>query len=185
MKKILHPFKDFIITFRRNNKFREKILFSLFGAFIGIILSYIYYPKFSYRLGLIDSPSIFERIVIYKIIDKDSLKLQRNQLYIFPFQKNTIYHKKGEIFIKYAKCLPGDKLEVKGLKYFCNGKYFATARTKDSKGRAIKHFVFSGIIPNNSVFMYAPHPRSYDSRYWGFLDKDKIIGVVKWNLLRW
>jgi len=170
---------------KEDNSFARKFLLGLSGAIFGIIITYIYYPKISYRIGLIDSPSIFERIVIYKKIDPEKVKIQKDKLYVFPLEKNTLYYKKGTMFIKYAKCLPGDKLQVKGLKYYCNGKYFAEARTTDSKGKPVKHFVYNGIIPKGKVFMYAPHPRSYDSRYWGFLDENDITGEVVWEVLKW
>jgi conjugal transfer pilin signal peptidase TrbI len=168
---------------KTNDEFQKKIILGLTGAIFGIIITYIYYPKIPYRLGLIDSPSIYKRIVVYKIEQPNVVK--KGKLYVFPFFKDTRYHKKGEIFVKYAKCLAGDKLEVKGLKYYCNGKYFASAVTKDSKGVPVKHFIYNGIIPQDKIFMYAPHPHSYDSRYWGFLNKDKIIGDVKWQVMDW
>jgi conjugal transfer pilin signal peptidase TrbI len=178
--------ENFILLYKElktNYDFQRKFLLGLVGAIFGIIITYIYYPKIPYRLGLIDTPSIYKKIVIYEL--KQPVDIQRDKLYVFSFSKDTRYFKKGDLFIKYTKCLPGDKLEVKGLKYYCNGKYFATAQKTDSKGRPVKHFVYSGIVPDGKVFMYAPHPRSYDSRYWGFLDEDKIIGEVKWQLLNW
>ncbi len=171
--------------FKKDISFQRKFLLGLSGTIFGIIITYIYYPKQLYRLGLIDTPSIFERIVLYKLINPKQVAIQKGRIYIFPLEKNTQYYKKGTMFIKYAECLPGDTLNVKGLKYYCNGKYFATAKTTDSKGIPVKHFVYNGIIPKGKVFMYAPHPRSYDSRYWGFLDENDIKGVVVWKLLKW
>ncbi len=170
---------------KKDISFQRKFLLGLSGMIFGIIITYIYYPKQPYRIGLIDTPSIFERVVIYKLINLDEIKIKRGNLYVFPLEKNTKYYKKGTMFIKYAECLPGDTLKVKGLKYYCNGKYFATAQKTDNKGIPVKHFVYNGIIPKGKVFMYAPHPRSYDSRYWGFLDENDIKGVVVWKVLKW
>lgn len=179
MKSLSLLFKEL----KTNFDFQKKFILGILGAIFGIIITYFLYPKIPYRIGLIDTPSIYKKIVIYRL-EKPG-KIERDKLYIFLFPYNTKYYKKGELFIKYAKCLPGDKLEVKGLKYYCNGKYFATAKKTDSKGVPVKHFVYNGIVPAGKVFMYAPHPRSYDSRYWGFLDTDKITGEVKWVVMDW
>ena len=168
----------------QDQKFLYKFFLGLSGAILGYYLTIIYYPLQPYRIGLVDSPSIYTKLVMYKKINPLGIKFDiiKDNLYIFEFPKDTSYYKKGTEFVKYAKCLPGDKLEVKNLKYYCNGKYIDKARTKDSKGREVKPFVFNGIIPENKIFMYAPHPKSYDSRYWGFLDKNKIKGIVIWKL---
>jgi len=179
----MNNFKLLINELKHNTSFQRKFLLGLSGAIFGIIITYIYYPKIHYRIGLIDTPSIYEKIVIYELKKPD--EVIKNKMYVFKFPYSTKYYKKGELFIKYAKCLPGDKLEVRGYKYYCNGKYFATAVKTDSKGEPVKHFEYNGTIPQNKYFMYAPHPQSYDSRYWGFLDKKEIIGVVKWHLMDW
>ena len=170
---------------KKDISFQRKFLLGLSGMIFGIIITYIYYPKQPYRIGFIDTPSIFERIVVYKLINPEKAGIQKGKIYVFPLEKNTKYYKKGTMFIKYAECLPGNTLNVKGLKYYCNGKYFATAQKTDSKGIPVKHFVYNGVIPKGKVFMYAPHPRSYDSRYWGFLDESDIKGVVVWKVLKW
>jgi len=168
---------------RDNKTFAKKFLLGISGAIFGIIITYIYYPKISYRIGIISTPSIYEKIVVYELKNVDRVK--KDKLYVFTFPKDTPYYKKGEVFIKYAKCVEGDKLEVKGLNYYCNGKLIGKAKTHDSKGKKVKNFTYNGIIPKDKVFMYAPHKDSYDSRYWGFLDKEKIIGEGKWQILKW
>jgi len=175
--------KEIMRNLKSNPDFQRKFLLGLSGATFGIIITYVYFPKIPYRIGLINTPSVYEKVVVYEL--RNPLNLKKDKLYVFKFPKDTPYYKKGEMFIKYTKCLAGDKLEVKGLKYFCNGKYFGMALTHDSKGKSIKHFVYNGIIPKGKVFMFAPHPKSYDSRYWGFLNKKEIIGEVKWKILDW
>jgi len=47
-----------------------------------------------------------------------------------------------------------------------------------SKDGKILHPITPGIIPKNYVFAYAPHPRSFDSRYQevGLIQVDQILG---------
>jgi signal peptidase I len=145
----------------------------------GIIITYYLYPLQPYRIGVIDTPSIYKKVVVYKKINNPS-KVEKNRLYVFKLPVNTKYYKKGTLFIKYAKCLPGEKLEVKGFNFYCNGKFIAKAKPTDIKGVKVKHFEYNGTVPPNEVFMYAPHPRSFDSRYWGFVPFNKIIGEGIW-----
>jgi len=127
--------------------------------------------------------------VATKSINKDFLfytkdwegKIKNNSIIIFYLPKNTFYYKKGTIFTKYIRCIEGDTLNTKGLNYYCNGKFIGKARTHDSKGRSIKNFVFNGVIPKGKYFAMGTHPKSYDSRYWGFVSKRDIIGVTLWS----
>ncbi len=177
--------KNLIKALREDKDFARKFLLGLTGAIFGIILTYIYYPKIPYRIGLIDTPSVYKKIVVYELKSPNNLQIKRDKLYVFRLPIQTRYYSKGTLFVKYAKCLPGDILEVKGFKYYCNGKLIAIARKTDSKGVPVKHFEYNGTIHKGKYFMYAPHPRSFDSRYWGFVDKKDFVGEVKWSLVEW
>jgi len=170
-------FKNLIKDLRKNSDFARKFLLGLSGAIFGILITYYLYPLQPYRIGLIDTPSIFKKVVIYKM-DKiyPNFDIIKDRLYVFKLPYETPYYKKGTLFIKYAKCVAGDRLEVKGLNFYCNGKLIAVAKKTDSKGIPVTHFEYNGTIPDGYFFAYAPHPRSYDSRYWGLVPIKNVVG---------
>ena len=53
------------------------------------------------------------------------------------------------------------------------------ALLKDGEGKSLKPYVFNGVIPNNKYFVSGIHPKSWDSRYFGFIDKNRIIATAK------
>ncbi|MCR6574441.1 signal peptidase I [Campylobacter insulaenigrae] len=150
------------------------ILFLVGGFFVN------YFGK-SYGLGIVKSKSISEYIVIYKrdISKENSFK---DKIVYFTFPKDTPYYKKNEKFAKYVRCEAGDVLSTSYLNYYCNGKFLGSALTTDSKNNKVDNFVFNGIIPEGKYFVLGTHPKSYDSRYWGFIDKELIKGVVIWKI---
>ena len=86
------------------------------------------------------------------------------------------YYAPGVSFGKRVIGMPGDKLVTKGRDFFLNGRFIAQARKKDSLGNPAPTFVFSGKIPPDHYFVLGHHPRSFDSRYWGFICKPAIKG---------
>jgi signal peptidase I/conjugal transfer pilin signal peptidase TrbI len=83
------------------------------------------------------------------------------------------------ILIKYVMCNEGDNLTVDSDKiYYCNGQFFTVAKDTDSKGNPVKNFVYNGKIPKGKVFVSGVGRNSYDSKYFGFIDKDKILYKV-------
>jgi conjugative transfer signal peptidase TraF len=77
--------------------------------------------------------------------------------------------------IKKVGCLPGDQLTINEANhFFCNGRSLGQALETDSKGRLLPHFSFNGPVPTDKLFMIGTHPRSYDSKYFGFIDAHKI-----------
>ncbi len=88
------------------------------------------------------------------------------------------YFKPGTVFAKRVVGMPGDKLEVKGRDFYINGRFVGRARKTDKLGNPAPLFVYNGTIPQNAYFVMGHHPRSFDSRYWGFVYKRQIIGKV-------
>ena len=82
----------------------------------------------------------------------------------------------GKAFLtKRLSCLPGDYLDGRAGAFFCNNHLVATALEKDGYNRPMTWFKFQGVIPKNRVFVVGDDPRSYDSRYWGFIPLDTVI----------
>ncbi|MDR2548949.1 MAG: S26 family signal peptidase [Desulfobulbus sp.] len=77
--------------------------------------------------------------------------------------------------IKRVGCLPGEQLTTDEAHFFtCNGRPLGQALEADSKGRLLPHFSFNGSVPADKLFMVGTHPRSYDSKYYGFIDVHEI-----------
>jgi type IV secretory pathway protease TraF len=77
--------------------------------------------------------------------------------------------------IKKVGCLPGDQLTMDAAnRFFCNGRLLGQALEVDSKGRLLPLFSFNGTVPVGKLFMVGTHPRSYDSKYYGFIDVHEI-----------
>ena len=84
-------------------------------------------------------------------------------------------------FIKKAGCSSGEHLKVEAGSYYCNGKYLGHAKTKSLRGDPLTPFIYNGEIPAGMFFALGDHPDSYDSRYVGFISRDRIKEVA-WAL---
>ena len=78
--------------------------------------------------------------------------------------------------VKKVGCSPGNRLSVDAERiFFCGQRELGKALETDSKGRSLPVFDFSGLIPENNYFMVGTNPRSFDSRYFGFIHADEIL----------
>lgn len=83
--------------------------------------------------------------------------------------------------LKKIGCKEGDTLLTVGSDFYCNELLIAIAKPTDKNGNIVEQFTFSGQIPKNKYFMIGTHPNSYDSRYFGFVDKSQIErGATPW-----
>ena len=81
-----------------------------------------------------------------------------------------------ERMIKRVGCRPGEWLQVDAeLRFSCNGRPLGQALATDSQGRPLPRFTHNGPVPAGQLFLVGTHPRSYDSRYFGFVDAREIL----------
>ena len=81
-----------------------------------------------------------------------------------------------ERMIKRVGCRPGEWLRVDAEHRFtCNGRPLGQAHATDSQGRPLPQFTHNGPVPAGQLFLVGTHPRSYDSRYFGFVDTRDIL----------
>ncbi|NYT27847.1 MAG: S26 family signal peptidase [Candidatus Thiodubiliella endoseptemdiera] len=45
---------------------------------------------------------------------------------------------------------------------------------KTGSGKTIKQFYYDDIVPQNKAILWGSNIESFDSRYWGFIDYNKL-----------
>lgn len=150
------------------NGVKKLILISVvMGCFYGVAATHI-------RLVLNATPSIPYRLFVLLKRTESSATIPPKDRYVF------FYHPLVQTnVIKQVKGVPGSSIryDEKGQLWvdaFCVGKPHTT--TQD--GTSVKA-IPPGVIPEGYVFVYAPHDRSFDSRYaaFGLIPVHMIQGV--------
>lgn len=121
---------------------------------------------------------MYYMFVTKKITDYSAHEWQRDELYTFRSQEGALY-KKGTIFVKYLRGLPGDTLEINDKhEIMVNGKVVASGFPIFERHgiRVPEKFIFKETIPPHKYYMLGDTEHSYDSRYWGYVDEEDIIG---------
>lgn len=153
---------------------------SILSVLIITIFLRTYFMNY-YYLALNFTPSLSERVfIVDKHTNIDALK--KDDIIGFRYTHDDYpFYKNGESFIKYIACMEGDDLVIENGVVRCNGKYLGSQLKQDSKGNKLLLFAYNGKVPKDKFFMWTPFVKSYDSRYWGFIDKSDILGKAIWK----
>lgn len=103
-----------------------------------------------------------------------------NDYVVFEYNKIDYknYHN-GKLFIKKIGCDSGQNLLVQEYKVVCDGRIIAAKFIKNKEGQVLPNYRYDGIIPNNEFFALGEHIQSFDSRYFGLVDKKQIINSAR------
>lgn len=80
----------------------------------------------------------------------------------------------NDLLIKQVGCRPGEKLTMENGQVFCQGVPLGEQLETDGQGRKLPRFTYDGIVPPGKYYMIGSHERSYDSRYFGFIDEQQF-----------
>jgi type IV secretory pathway protease TraF len=149
---------------------REK---SIALAFLAALLAGLWLPT---RIIVSTSKSLDHRLFFMTKGDINTIK--NGDYLVFRHHDTPFVHQgivKDTLYIKKVGCKPGQTLRRDdNNQFFCEQRLIGKALARDSKGRDLPQFTFDGRVPANSFFMVGTHPRSFDSKYFGFIHADEI-----------
>ena len=167
---------------------------------IGLLLALLI-KQFAFQFVRVDGPSMQpnlqnnERVVCLK-----QAKIHRGSVVVFDANGVDPQVSVKTDYVKRVIGLPGDTVEAKNGNLYVNGKkvdqsYISKSERSSGTGTWTLHSIsqenswvlHNGAykVPKGEYFVLGDHRSvSNDSRYWGFVPKSKIVGVVKvgfWN----
>jgi conjugal transfer pilin signal peptidase TrbI len=133
------------------------------------------------RVNVVVSDSLSHRVFLIfsapakiKIGDYLVFKYDNGHRYLDRFILKSLSD--HNMLTKQVGCTPGDTLTVDDERRFsCNGNPLGQALRTDSRGDVLPLFVFNGVVPQGRYFMIGSNPRSFDSKYFGFVKKNEIF----------
>lgn len=147
-----------------------------------------------FEFARVDGPSMqpnlqdTERVAMLKLAP-----IRRNSVIIFDAQGEDPNATTHINYVKRVVGLPGDKISSRNGQLYVNGKrltqsYIGQQQRTTGTGDWTLHSLSEDHewsrpatrVPKNHYFVLGDHRSvSNDSRYWGFVDRDKVAGVVK------
>lgn len=145
---------------------------------LGLLVGGMEYTKTRFMLGY--DQNIHQCIADYSVfgVDRHNHVLARDNLYAFSWEGNEAFFDPGETLVKFLVGLPGDTIEVTAdERVLINGvEYGDTLQAASVFGMAPDRFVGKTTLADNEYWFMGDTPESFDSRYWGSVSKEQIIG---------
>jgi signal peptidase I len=152
------------------------------------IRSFVAEARFIPSGSMLPTLQIDDRLIIDKISYRFASPV-RGDIVVFNPTAQLEKEKYKDAFIKRVIGLPGDRIDVKSGKVYINGKilsekYLDEAPGQDwsttdklSSGDHPIEWPTNGLVPEGSYLVLGDNRNnSYDSHYWGFVPKDRIVG---------
>lgn len=131
------------------------------------------------KIDVVVSGSLSHRIFF---LGKVPARIEGGEYMVFKYNHKVMnrFIKKAlvrqDLLTKRVACMPGQTLKVApGRIFSCDGRPLGMALMTDSLGERLPVFDFNGLVPKGSYFMVGSNPRSFDSKYFGFVKKNEIV----------
>lgn len=127
------------------------------------------------RITLSTSPSLDHRI-FFLLHLSESDQIRTGDFIVFSYPDTQHVHQglntENNLLIKKVGCAPGEKITTQAETIYCERLFLGTSLMRDGEGRPLPQFTYNGRVPADKYFMIGGHERSFDSRYFGFIDAD-------------
>lgn len=173
----------------------KEVMSWIIPIFIGLALALVI-KQFVFTRVKVDGPSMEPNLVNNeKVIAYKPAKVKHLSVIVFDAYGEDPSAKTHTNYVKRVIGLPGDKVKSEnGYIYVNNKKIKQSFISEAERTSGTGNWTLSSIsqqngwakgkkvtvVPKGKYFVLGDHRSvSNDSRYWGFVNKDKVVGVVK------
>lgn len=116
------------------------------------------------------------------LVDLKVTTPKRGQYVAFISAQMEPFYRNGTMVVKQVTAVPGDQVSVDATGVSINGRHWgALLHLQPGEklwqlGRRVSEVERNEIVPAERWWVMGTHPRSYDSRYWGFIERDQVVG---------
>ena len=149
---------------------------------VGVLFAGLYFPttafidRFTISLPTTDSQCL--KATLY-LIDKKDKNIKQGDLVAFKFNKEDSIFEKGRNFIKITGALPGDTVQYTPYEIKVNDSQLDIINMLhviNFLNLEQKDFYKKYEIEKDELFVVGETMYSYDSRFWGTVNKSDVIG---------
>ncbi|MBN2905283.1 MAG: signal peptidase I [Rhodobacteraceae bacterium] len=116
----------------------------------------------------------------FYLIDRAERTLRRGDVFAFYADPRTApYFEPGRVIVKQAAGVAGDEVRVDRDGVRVNGAPIAhglALAAPEKLNKPPETFVRTVVVPEGAYWAAGTHPRSFDSRYWGYVHARQVIG---------
>jgi conjugal transfer pilin signal peptidase TrbI len=119
------------------------------------------------------------------LVDLEDHAVGRGDYVVFRSRGTEPFYADGTRMLKRIVGVAGDRVLVNSQGVFVNGVFVGTLLHAERGGRlwklgqGVEHFVRDESVPAGLWWVMGTHPRSFDSRYWGYIATDQIMGRAR------
>jgi signal peptidase I len=200
-QEIPHPVTDVEAKPRRKSLVREYVEAIAIAILLALVIRTFVVQAFTIPSGsMMDTLLVGDYILVNKFLYGPELPFvdthlpglrapQRGDIIVFKYPQDE-----KRDFIKRIVAGPGDTVQVRGSQVVVNGKVLEEPYVKENPGRThtgppgycgYAYGCEPTVVPAGSYFVMGDHrDNSQDSRYWGFVKRDKIKGkafLIYWS----
>ncbi|GAD89947.1 conjugal transfer protein TraF [Vibrio halioticoli NBRC 102217] len=114
------------------------------------------------------------------LVDRSVTTFERGGIYTFTARNMTPYFEDGQPIGKYLAGVAGDHVVQNKHGVFINGTQIADGNyaAAEKLGVSPEHYHKTFVIPEGHFFFVGSRtaPRSFDSRYYGLVNQDQLVG---------
>ncbi len=133
-----------------------------------------------YRIGLDTQQTLClnNEARVFLIVRSNPDRLWRGDIVAFAADRRMEpFFPSGTIVVKYLAAVPGDRVRVDRGGVRVNGVQVASGLVHAAKlNRHESSFYREEIVPPAHYFVIGTHPKSFDSRYWGLVRQNQLLG---------
>lgn len=170
----------FLMGARRARRKEPWARFAIKAALAGVIAASVS-VYLTGRFGLLVDAQVERSLpgVRVLLIDRERTEVVRGGIYAFPSQGLEPWIKDGQLVVKIADGVPGDRIEISEAGVRVNGSEVVSGLIlAKTLHRDVGTFVRTETVQPGQAFMLGRAINSFDSRYWGPIEQSRIVGNV-------